>query len=103
MGFEAADCHRSGKIITDLGYFIDAVGATKQRIFSLTNTFTFRDYWYAEWDIVDIRWSPDGSQIATNGNAGLCRIGVFDGETFTLLAELQGSHARRYGRFHPIR
>ena len=100
MGFEAADCHRSGKIITDQGYYIDALGATKERIFSLSSTFTFKDYWYDEWDMVDIRWSPDGSQIATNGNAGLCRIGVFDGDAFSLLAELQGSHARRYHRYH---
>ncbi|MCY4064187.1 MAG: hypothetical protein OXG53_17590 [Chloroflexi bacterium] len=100
LGFEAADCHRSGKIITDLGYFIDALGATKDRIFSLDKTFTFKDYWYDEWDIVDIRWSPDASQIATNGNAGLCRTAIFDGDSFTLQAELQGSHARTYGRYH---
>ncbi len=100
LGFEVADCHPSGKIITDLGYFIDSVGATEQRIYSHDNSFTFKDYWYDESPIVAIRWSPDGSQIATNGNAGLCRIGIFDGNTFELRAELQGSHAWSYGRFH---
>ena len=38
LGFEAADCHQSGKIITDLGYFIDGVDATKERVFSLSST-----------------------------------------------------------------
>ncbi len=100
LAFEAAACHDTGKIVTDLGYTIDALGATKQRIFALSSAFTIKDYWYDEWNIVDISWSPDGSQIATNGNAGLCRIGVFDGSSFELRAELQGSHARRFGRVH---
>lgn len=98
LSFETASCDNRGRIITDLGYYIHVVAGTIKQMYRLDSTFTFKDYWYDEWDIVDIQWSPDGSQIATNGNAGLCRIGVFDGETFTLLAELQGSHAQKHGR-----
>lgn len=100
LSFKTASCHNGGRIITDLGYSIHVDTGTVKRIFSLDSTFTFKDYWYDEWDIVDISWSPDGSRIATNGNAGLCRIGVFDGDAFTLLAELHGSHAKQYGRYH---
>lgn len=91
-----ASCDRSGRAIHGFAYAFDLRAGTRARIYSMDNTITLSDYWFEEWHGVALAYSPDGKKIATNGNSGLCRIAVFDGESHSLIAELQGSYVEGY-------
>ena len=87
-----ATCDRSGRALHGYAYSFGLLAGTRDRIYSLDSTITLSDYWYDEWYGVAIAYSPDGKKIATNGNSGLCRIAVFDGDSYHLITELQGSY-----------
>ncbi len=89
-----ATCDRSGRAIHGYAYTFDLLAGTRERIYSLDNTITLSDYWYEEWYGIAMAYSPDGKKIATNGNSGRCRIAVFDGDSYNLITELQGSYLR---------
>lgn len=89
LGTAAADCYRDEKLVTTRGRVTDFdVG---RRLVEDTHLATLDDYTF---EYVSVAWSPDGSKIVANGNGGMCRFGVFDGETTEMLAELQGSFSR---------
>ena len=90
--FRIAACDDNRAIISNNDYQIDLRSKTINRIFSLDTSILFSDYWF-EKRLEDIAYSPDGSRIATNGNASLCRAAVFDGHSHELLAEVKGSFA----------
>lgn len=85
----AVDCHLDEKLATADGRVYDVDDGrhfrTESKLATLDN-YTF--------EYVSVAWSPDGSKIVANGNGGMCRFGVFDGETTEILAELQGSFSR---------
>ena len=93
-----ADCADDNEIITDGAHFVDLRAGLLSRIFSLDSTITFGDYWFHESKLAAIAYSPDGSQIVTNGNVSVCRTAVFDGQSFELRAELQGSYASSWAK-----
>ncbi len=85
----AADCHDDDRMATAGGLVFDLdVG---RRLGTDTQLATLDNYAF---NYVSVAWSPDGSKIVANGNGGMCRFGVFDGETTEILAELQGSFSR---------
>ena len=88
-GSVAVDCHRNVKMVTTEGDVYDLV--IGRRLETQSQFATLNDYTV---DYVSVAWSPDGSKIVANGNSGMCRFGVFDGETTEILAELQGSFSR---------
>ena len=89
FGGAAVDCHRDEKLATTYGRVIDFDGGL--RLVGDTRLATLDDYTF---EYVSVAWSPDGSMIVANGNGGMCRFGVFDGESTEMLAELPGSFSR---------
>ena len=89
IGSVAIDCHRDEKLVTTYGRVSDFDDGL--RLADDTHLATLDDYTFK---YVSVAWSPDGSMIVANGNGGMCRFGVFDGETTEMLAELQGSFSR---------
>lgn len=89
LGSVAIDCHQDEKLVTTKGRVFDFDGGL--RLVKDTHLATLDDYAFK---YVSVAWSPDGSMIVTNGNGGMCRFGVFDGETTEILAELPGSFSR---------
>ena len=89
LGTVAVDCHRDEKLATTSGLVFDFdIGL---RFGTDSHLATLDDYTF---EYVSVAWSPDGSIIVANGNGGMCRFGVFDGETSEIIAELPGSFSR---------
>ena len=85
------DCHGQDRLVSIYAGVIDL--DTGETIKPKSPKATFHDYGSY---FIDVAWSPDGRRYLMNGNVGLCRIAVFDGETSELLAELQGSYSREH-------
>ena len=87
--YPAVDCHGQDRLASAYQGAIDLHSGAV--IEPASPAVAFHDYGHK---FVAVAWSPDGMRYLTNGNVGLCRIGVFDGQTSELLAELQGSFSR---------
>ena len=88
-GTGAIDCYQDEKLATSYGLVFDIDDG--RRLVKDSHLATLDDYAF---EYVSVAWSPDGSKIVANGNGGLCRFGVFDGDTIEIIAELQGSYSR---------
>lgn len=85
------DCYGRDRLVSAKSGILDL--NTGETIRTETAAITFYDY---DQKFIDVAWAPDGKRYLTNGNVGLCRIAVFDGQTSALLAELQGSFSREH-------
>lgn len=90
-----ADCGEAGRAMHGFGHVFELLTGQRDLIHSPAGVMDLSDYWYYEWYGVAIAFSPDSKKIATNGNLSLCRTAVFDAESLHLIAEIQGSYAKR--------